>query len=357
MTKDWHTFREIEAQPDIWASWGHAFAEQAATIQSWIAECGITRVWFTGAGTSAFIGDTIADALSARLPQVTFRSVATTDLVASPETYLTGAGKDLLVVSFGRSGNSSETVGTLKLLDRRAPAAHRLNVICNAGSALSTGTHRGPGTQATVVLPDACHDKGFAMTSSFTTMLLTALACFLPADEVLDRTTALSKAARAALQRPVETPNVSRAVFLGSGPFKGIARESALKVLELTAGRVVTSWDSALGFRHGPMAVMTESSLVVIFLSSANPTAQYDADIAADIRTQFPDAHVVTIGETSGDIQLAGTGEDIWNTALFVTYAQRLAALWSDHMGLNVDDPFIDGGNLSRVVSHVRLYV
>ena len=102
---------------------------------------------------------------------------------------------------------------------------------------------------------------------------------------------------------------------------------------------------------------MTESSLVVIFLSSANPTAQYDADIAADIRTQFPDAHVVTIGETSGDIQLAGTGEDIWNTALFVTYAQRLAALWSDHMGLNVDDPFIDGGNLSRVVSHVRLYV
>ena len=209
MTKDWHTFREIEAQPDIWASWGHAFAEQAATIQSWIAERGITRVWFTGAGTSAFIGDTIADALSARLPQVTFRSVATTDLVASPETYLTGAGKDLLVVSFGRSGNSSETVGTLKLLDRRAPAAHRLNVICNAGSALSTGTHRGPGTQATVVLPDACHDKGFAMTSSFTTMLLTALACFLPADEVLDRTTALSKAARAALQRPVETPNVS----------------------------------------------------------------------------------------------------------------------------------------------------
>lgn len=356
MTQEWHTFREIEAQPEIWDAWAREFATQAEQIKSWIASKRIARVWFTGAGTSAFIGDTLADALSERISGITCRSVPSTDLVASPATYLEHACDDLLVVSFGRSGNSSESAGTLKLLDAHAPAAHRLNITCNADSVLAKGAHSGPGETRSVVLPEACHDVGFAMTSSFTTMLLTSLACFLPAEETRECMAKLSNAARAALALPMEPPEMTRAVFLGSGPFKGVARESALKLLELTVGRVVTSWDSALGFRHGSKAVMTDDTLAVIYQSGSAPTAQYDADIAAEIRAQFPKAQVFTIGATTGDIQLGGTDDDLWNTALFVIYAQRLAALWSQKMNLNVDDPFIDGGNLSRVVSHVRLY-
>lgn len=356
MAQDWHTFEEIIAQPDIWSAWADELADEAEQVQAWVVEQGIRRVWFTGAGTSAFIGDAIADALSERVPGVSFRSVATTDLVASPMTFLTEADDDLLVVSFGRSGNSSESNGTLKLLDTQAPATHRLNITCNADSALAKDKHPGPGVSRSILLPEACHDQGFAMTSSFTTMLLTALACFLPTEAAKKNLSILIQAARTALTQPLDPPDVTRVVFLGSGPFKGIARESALKVLELTAGRIVTSWDSALGFRHGPKAVMTDDTLVVIYLSGTEPTAKYDEDIAAEIREQFPKAQVVTIGSVKGNIQLGGSGDDLWDAALFVIYAQRLAALWSQKIGLNVDDPFIDQGNLSRVVSHVRLY-
>ena len=102
------------------------------------------------------------------------RAVATTDLVARPHAYLNG--RRVLMVNFGRSGNSAETLGTLDLLDVLAPASPRLNITCNAGSALAT---RPAADQRVIVLPEATHDAGFAMTSSFSTMLLTALAARL----------------------------------------------------------------------------------------------------------------------------------------------------------------------------------
>jgi tagatose-6-phosphate ketose/aldose isomerase len=39
-----------------------------------------------------------------------------------------------------------------------------------------------------------------------------------------------------------------------------------------------------------------------------------------------------------------------------VLLAQVLAVVWSDSLGLPVDDPFAGMGTLSRVVSGVKLY-
>ncbi len=361
LTQDWQTKHEIFSQPDIWASWISECCSIADEIQSWLADSAVRRVWFTGAGSSAFIGETLADALTARLPELDFRSVATTDIVSCPALYLDSDTTDLLVVCLGRSGDSSESIGTIRLLDSLAPQVHRLNITCNGKGLLATNRHPGPGTQRTVVLPDACHDRGFAMTSSFTTMLLSALAVFLPRDEAKNSVKKISQAALGYLANPFLHEPVDRAVFLGSGAFRGIARESALKALELTAGNVFTSWDSCLGFRHGPKAIISENSAVFIYLSNSEPTRSYDTDIAAEIRAQFPEARVLTIGcdigcEPTPDVVFAGNAADLWNTALFLLFAQVLSYEWSNSMGLNVDDPFIDAGNLSRVVSHVRLH-
>ena len=60
---------------------------------------------------------------------------------------------------------------------------------------------------------------------------------------------------------------LKRIVYLGSNTLKGTSQESALKMLELTAGRVVTMYDTPMGFRHGPKSIVDDTTLTVVYLS------------------------------------------------------------------------------------------
>lgn len=360
MTNAFVTDHEIAAQPAIWEAWAKELPATAGQIRDWITARAPDEIWLCGAGTSAFIADSLCVALDRRRG-IPLRNVATTDLVARPQDFFR-TGLRPLVISFGRSGNSSESIGTLDLLDRIAPDADRLNITCNSTSALATRMAKGTGEQRVITLPDACHDAGFAMTSSYTTMLLTALACLddAPVSAIEARLNGLAAAARGLLSCALDPNRPERAVFLGSGAYRGTARESALKVLELTAGRVVTSWDSTLGFRHGPKAVIDDQTAVYIFLSSDPLTRKYDQDIASEIRAQYPGIAVTTLGQTvagtdAPDVAMDTGLEDVWNTPIAILVAQRLSVAWSKALGLNVDDPFA-GRNLTRVVANVRLY-
>ena len=357
------TKMEMEAQPSIWRQWSRQLLPLAAEIRQWLHKRAHEEIWLCGAGTSALIGDSLAIPLNHAHSGSgkTIRNIASTDLVSVPYNYLP-IEQQILVVSFGRSGNSSESVGTIDLLDRKAPAADRLHITCNANGALANRIHPGPGRQKVVVLPDACHDSGFAMTSSYTTMLATALA-FLgidPLDEVARNIDDLAAGAETFLSAPLDVPRPERIVFLGSGPFLGTARECALKVLELSAGRIVASSESPLGFRHGPKSIIDANTMVVIFKSNNALTLLYDSDVASEIKAQFPHTRVLCIaargkGSTGADIELEATDQDLWNGILFSLIGQRLAIEWSHELGLNTDNPFRDG-LLTRVVSNVRLY-
>jgi len=285
-------------------------------------------------------------------------------LVSCPRDYVPVSAR-LLVVSFGRSGDSPETVGALDLLDAHAPSADRLNFTCNAGGALAARAACGPGRQRTVLLPPESNDQGFAMTSSYSTMLLSALVCLderRPADLVgaVDRlaSAAVDVLARALrLARGVGAQPPSRAVFLGSGVLLGSARESALKVLELSAGRIPTSWDSALGFRHGPKAVVDESTRIHMLVSNDSYTRRYDLDAANEIRAQFGRNAVVAFGSEASevDFHVPFIDDEAWTSVLFVLAAQVQAIVWSDALRLNVDNPFSES-TLTRVVQGVPLY-
>jgi tagatose-6-phosphate ketose/aldose isomerase len=340
------TYREILAQPGIWAAWGTQL--RVADLRAWIAQTGAQEVWFCGAGSSAYIGDVLAAGLEGQ-PGHRFRSVPTTDIVARPHTYLRGAPK--LIVSFGRSGNSTESVGLLDALDTLAPHWPRLHITCNAQSAL------GQDAKAKVItLPEATHDQGFAMTSSFSTMLLTAAALFdstLSADQTAPRFAALADALETLLPNFAEAARTARrpqrAVFVGSGPLAYAAREAALKVMELAAGQVPALWDSTLGFRHGPKSFTVDKTDLWLFRSSDPHTRAYDEDLLAELRTQYPTSQI-----TAPEILHPYT--DLWSAPLYVALAQLLAVHWSDSLGLNVDDPFAGQGTLTRVVSGVRLH-
>ena len=86
-----------------------------------------------------------------------------------------------------------------------------------------------------------------------------------------------------------------RFVYLGSGSLEGLAHESALKMLELTAGEVVTYFDSPLGFRHGPKSALDGDTLAVVYVSTDPYTRRYDLDIIAEIRAQLGQDAVVVI--------------------------------------------------------------
>ena len=338
------TWREIHAQPAIWRDWGRQL--DVSGLRQWVDALGVAEIWFCGAGSSSFIGEVVVAALEGQNRR--FRAVPTTDLVSRPHAYLTG--RKPLVVSFGRSGNSAETIGTLDALDAIVPDAPRLNITCNATSVLAT---RNSTTTRAVLLPEAAHDAGFAMTSSFTTMLLTALAIFgddfggfetVSADLV--RLLPLFTTTAEATRIP------ERVVFLGGGPLAFAAREAALKVAELSAGQVPALWESSLGFRHGPKSFIIGATDIFMFLSADPHAARYDADLVAELRDQFPASQVTTLG-SGGDLALPTGG---FNLVLPVVFAQVLAVIWSDRLGLAVDDPFVGRGTLTRVVAGVRLY-
>lgn len=352
--EDSQTWKEIFAQPNIWANWGPRLAERAQEVCAWIKQKRITEIIFAGAGTSAFIGDILG--FTADGP-IKIRAIPTTDIVACPFECLRN-DPQVLVVQFGRSGDSSESLGTLDLLDRQFPKVQRLNITCNPRGALATRQPQGSGEQQVIALPEATHDSGFAMTSSFTTMLLSALACIDPQTDVAERLSTLADTAEKLLPtlQALVPDRPERAVFLGSGALKGVARESALKVLELTAGQTVTSWDSTLGFRHGPKAVLTGRDLVAIMIHPDPHTALYDWDVAREIKAQYPNATVLTLGGKGCDVLLRSFTDARWEAPLHVLAAQLWAAIWSGKLALNIDNPFANKGNLSRVVSGVTLY-
>ena len=351
-----HTWSEIMRQPRIWSSVGAGLTDEVSAIRDWIRDRGVEEIWFCGAGTSAFIGDSLSAYLGGQRSDSRYVSMPTTELVAHPRRLLKPGARRLLV-SFGRSGNSPETIATLNLLEQAD--VDGLHVTCNPQGALAGAV--GP-RQRVLVLPPETHDAAFAMTSSYSTMLLYALACLdsVPLEGIPAVLRQLAAAGQTLLARAetfaAELPPPQRVVFLGGGELLGAARECALKVLELTAGKVAAFWESPLGFRHGPKSLLDEHTRVMVLLSADDYARQYDLDLVEELRRQYTAGQILTVGPE-------GTGANLafspvapgWAVPLYVIPGQLLALYWSSRLGLQVDNPFPDG-RLSRVVNGVRIY-
>ena len=346
----WATWSEILSQPAIWRHWGQSF--DPLDVHDWIMAQNLDAIWLSGAGSSAYIGDISEFALeAAHGPRI--RSVPTTDIVSRPQQYL--AGRNPLLVNFGRSGNSAETIGVLEAMDALAPLAPCLNITCNGASALAKPPSGQ--TRHLIVLPAETHDTGFTMIASFTTVLLTALGVLQGRTDFSARLSSLADCFDAILAGFGDNfaPPPERMVFIGTGPLPFAAREAARKVLELSARQIPALWDSTLGFRHGPKAFVTDNTTICIFASQDDAARKYDLDLATEFASQFPAARVTVVGN-GGDLDIPTDLGDAWIAPLAVLYAQLLGVFWSDSLGLNVDDPFAGQGTLTRVVSGVTIY-
>jgi tagatose-6-phosphate ketose/aldose isomerase len=283
------TAREIAQQPEMLRKTHERLAANKDALERFLRpllERAELRVILTGAGTSAFIGECLAPYLAAKLP-CRVEAIATTDLVSAPSLYLE-PGTPTLLVSFGRSGDSPESVAALDLADRVVRDIHHLAVTCNLEGALARKV-AAAGKGIVILLPEETHDRSFAMTSSFSCMLSAALTALSGIDAMTPRIDRIARAVEAVIATQAPAMKVlagrgyERVVYLGSHVFKGLAREAALKLLELTDGAMIAAYDSPMGFRHGPKTIVNGKTLVVVFLSNDPYTRRYDLDLLAEI--------------------------------------------------------------------------
>jgi tagatose-6-phosphate ketose/aldose isomerase len=372
------TAREILQQPSLWTGIAKSLAQEAGRLQGFLApilEREGARIILTGAGTSAFIGECLAPALTAALGR-RVEAIATTDIVAGPASVLVAAMPTLLV-SFGRSGNSPESVAAVNLVSQLVEDCRHLVITCNAEGALYRNAV-GRNDSYAILLPEESHDRSFAMTSSFTGMLLAAAIAFKGVAPNAASGSLLGQLASAVLPealprlRALADGDFQRIIYLGSRELAGLARESALKMLELTDGKVVAVADSTLGFRHGPKTILNGHSLVVVFLGNDPYTRRFDEDLVAELRADKVALRVVTlsahptVGSVEDDLVLsrnlshadAGAAGALSGLELCLPYAmfaQSLAMLRSMRLGLTPDLPNV-GGQVSRVVQGVSIY-
>ena len=367
----WHTAREIAGQPSVWKKTRSFLQKARASLLPFINNIYSKQdvsVILTGAGTSAFIGKVLEGPFQ-ELSGKNVRAIATTDLVTHPHLYLQ-KNRPTLLVSFARSGNSPESVKAVKLADDLCDDIYHLIITCNGQGQLAGQADR---DKAYVfLLPPEADDQSLAMTSSFTSMLL---AGFLIAalnemnrfDEDLD---ILGRYAGRVFNgylselKKVSELLFERAIFLGSGLFKGIAEESHLKLQELTDGRIICKHDTFLGFRHGPKAVIDEKTLLVFLFSNDAYAQQYERDLVQAINEGQKGLFRIGVMEQDMDVPvdlkiiLNDTNNRIDETLLAlvsVLPAQIIGFFKSLNLGLKPDAPS-ESGTITRVVQGVKLY-
>jgi tagatose-6-phosphate ketose/aldose isomerase len=365
-----HTAREIACQPALWRETADKFYQERNTLLSFLntALAESDQIMLTGAGTSAFIGLSLQGSFFSRTKKIT-RPVATTDMVSHPRDYFR-SDQTPLIISFARSGKSPESTAALELADRLCKKCFHLIITCNAEGPLAHYTSSNP--VMTFALPPDAHDKSLAMTGSYSSMLLAGLLFAYSADEAFCRRQIglLTDTAEKILKndlgilKQVTEKNFKRAVFLGSGPLFGTATEAALKLQELTDGQIICKADTYLGFRHGPKAVIDQTTLVVYFLSNDPYVRQYESDLIKDMKTGNPALFHLGVGEqkiSSDDVQAqiilspeAPVAEDFLPVCSILP-AQLLGFYKSLQLGLKPDAPSVSG-SISRVVEGVNIY-
>ncbi|MDY6945459.1 MAG: SIS domain-containing protein [Pseudomonadota bacterium] len=361
------TAREISQQPSVWPQVNQLVATQRTQLDAFLRPLLARpelRVVLSGAGTSSFIGDCLVPALSARLGR-RVEAIATTDLVSGPHLRLQGDVPTLLV-SFARSGNSPESVAAVDFAERALRDVHHLIITCNAEGELVKRC-RVLRSVHEIVLPEATNDRSFAMTSSFTSMLLTAALSFgVLQSEVVP---ALSISASSVLQQawPLAQQLVARefqrVVYLGSNELRGLASEAALKLLELTDGRVVALAESPLGFRHGPKTVINDRTLVVVMLSNDAYTRAYDLELLAELRREARAGAILALSGKRHDVPQGDNllfddrldAGDLELAFAHIVVAQTYALLQSLALGLTPDRPNA-AGVVNRVVQGVNIH-
>lgn len=364
-----HTPAEIAQQPAAWAETLLVFKRQHDVLAEMIAEAQRSgrTVFLIGAGTSEYIGNCLAPLWRVKLGLETVVAPSTDLLAVRDEMVL--PGRKYLWVHFSRSGDSPESAAVLERALHDLPEQVRhIVVTCNASGRMAQLV-RGREGSACVVLPEQVNDRSLAMTSSFSSMVVLGQA-IAHVNEIEAYATTLEHMKGAAqymlnegatLAHSLVKQGPLRAAFVGIGALYGAARESALKLRELTAGRLETMSETSLGLRHGPMSALNDRTVFICFVSREKRLRSYDADLVNEVVSKGAVTMSVAVGATdtaaahhlsSADFEAI---PDACRPPVDAIFGQLLGLFASVEAGLKPDTPS-PGGIITRVVKPFTLY-
>lgn len=359
-----NTYNEIFQQAEKWREVYRLYEQRKEKIEEFLAKVGSdVKIIFTGAGTSEYVGNILNEYLKS-LGTYNFSSIATTDLVSCPYLHFAKNQKTLLV-SFARSGNSPESLAAVKLGEQIVDDFYNIAITCAPDGKLALKL-KDDEKSFVFIEPEGTNDKGFAMTSSFTSMLLTGLLIFDKRDDKKELVESIAKTCQAIIADKENIEKLvdfdfERIIYLGSGPLYKLTNEARLKILELTAGNVASLYESSMGFRHGPKSFVNDKTLVVSFVSSNPYTSQYDLDILDETYADKIAQRIIAIAnkEIAGDFEKLlyknQINEDIYLALPYIVIAQLISLITSLRVGNTPDNPS-KSGTVNRVVKGVEIH-
>ncbi|MBI0033871.1 SIS domain-containing protein [Lactobacillus sp. M0396] len=369
------TTREIEQQPELWQQTWSIYQNNKTKITDFLNQInqkwGKVRVIFTGAGTSAYVGNTIMPYLQKNgdRKKYDFEAIDTTKIVSTPENYLEKDTPTILV-SFARSGNSPESVATVELAKKLVTNLYQIAITCAPEGHLAQDLEGDP-TGLVLLMPEKSLDQGFAMTGSFSCMSLMALLVF---DTLTDEkkehiVNQIAQMGKSVIDREEEIQSLvdidfNRITYIGSGSLGGLAEETRLKILELTAGEVAALFDTSMGLRHGPKSFLDKKTIVFDFVSNNTYTRQYDLDILNEIKDDQIVPLVMAVGQEKEGQDFSGKSfmfaekellPDAYLALPDVMFGQTIALLTSIKVNNKPDTPS-PTGTVNRVVKGVTIH-
>lgn len=373
--KDCVTWKEIIQQPSIWKEEIEIVRENLEAIGNFIEKIDAekVKVVFTGAGSSEFVGNTLCSYVNSKV-DIDVVSIPTTDIVSMPEQYL-DENTATILVSCARSGNSPESVAAVEIADKLVKNIHHIFITCNAEGKLAQISKTG-NNKFLLLMPERTNDKGFAMTGSFSSMVVAGVLVLLRKDfeGMAERVTYVANLVDRNIENilanaeQIAALDIERIVYLGDGAGKGLAEEVSLKVLELTGGKLASFYNTFLGFRHGPKSIVNDKTAIVCMMSNNEYTRIYELDLLKEFKNEGGKKKIIVLDtihdeevKANADFYFSfadeklGEIEDVFASLSYLVCGQLISLVKSASLGINPDNP-CPTGEVNRVVKGVIIH-
>lgn len=363
------TVREILGQPNLWRKVFKEYKTLKPEIDEFLAKLiekyGYLRVLFTGAGSSQYVGDTVVKSLVelGDVKHFRFESIGSTDIVSAPQSTFEKETPTLLV-SFARSGNSPESVAAVEIADSLLTNVYHLVITCAKDGKLAKYA-KSKSNALICLLPEESNDQGFAMTGSCSSMTLFSTLTFSQENLTAkaQQVETAATLAEAIFRRENEivqslSEEISRVVYVGSGSLGALARELQLKILELTAGKIATVFDSSMGLRHGPKSFIDTHTAAFIFCANVAYTRQYDLDLYHEVKADGIADKITLIGQNVPEGFIYDDAAELREAYLvFPAFAfAHVVAINASILVNNTPDTPSASGTVNRVVKGVTIH-
>lgn len=358
-----NTLNEINNQPKAWNEVLKIIDElnEMAEIKANLCK---RKVIFSGAGSSAFIGNCLKS-IFIKQGYRNIEAIDSTRIVSAEDNYL--INEPTLMFSYSRSGNTPEAIAAIKVANKKIEDIKHIIITCDARSKLADYANNSDNC-ILVVMPVYANDQGFAMTCSVSSMFLATYYMFNHNEETARIITSFSSILADNLDSfwdmtdDITNFDYNRAIFLGSGTLEYLAQEAAIKSMELTDGLINATYFHPMGFRHGPKALINKDTLTIHFISNYEKTRKYDIDLLNEINVQRKGNRTLVIDTKSNH-------EANYSFPLFdfkfnemtiylanLVIAQILSVRKAIKLGYKIDNPCV-GNEVNRVVQGVILHL